>query len=244
MNMPFRWHQLKLGLSLVVPSLLILTMAHAAEARNFYVSPQGDNSDGLSWKTAFRNIPSLQAPISPVTAGDTVILDGGPSGYSYGAQLLVSVSGTASQPIRIVTSNAAGHNGTVTFSGLISNGLPNQPTGITLNGSNVYILGAHRGAIKVSDVAFQGVYVSGSNNVLNNIEITNVFGPRINPGKIPGVGLTFGGSGHRFYNLDIYGCTQGAVEFATAANPVSASFSRCRYNSDNCEPGSAHCRVS
>jgi len=217
--------------------------AAPAHARNYFVSPNGDNSDGLSWKTAYTHIPSLQFGVSPLLPGDRVIMDGGTSGLTYGSGMQISVSGTSGNPIVIASSNEKNHNGTVTFSGQNGQGGQNQAVGVYLSGSYIKINGDVRGGIKFSDCQFQGLSVSGNGNVLNNVAIQNVNGPPVNPGHIPGIGLQFTGSNNRYQNMDIYNTTICAQEYASLNNSQTTVFDGCWFF-DNYSRGNSGLIVS
>ncbi|MBS1992099.1 MAG: hypothetical protein JSS83_16370 [Cyanobacteria bacterium SZAS LIN-3] len=206
---------------------IFFSAVEAAQARNYYVSPTGDNSDGLSWKTAYTHLPSFQFGVSPLLPGDRVIIDGGTSGLNYGGGYQISVSGAAGNPIVIESSKDRGHNGPVIFSGTNGQGGQNQPVGVNLSGSNITLSGAVRGGIRVSDCQFQGIYVGGNNVILNNVAVQNVNGPPINPGHIPGIGLVFTGTSNRYQNLDIYNTTICAQEYASPNNSQTTVFDRC-----------------
>jgi hypothetical protein len=206
-------------------ALFFFTSAGAAQARDWYVSPKGDNTTGLSWKTALTAIPSLQFPISQIQPGDRIILDGGTAGYNYGMIQQWSVSGTATSPITMTTSNAAGHNGPVIFNGQTTDGLPYQPVGIVMAGSYCRLIGAKRDAIQVNIFQFQGVNVGGNGCVLANVQISNI-NPQIKQNG-PGTGLTFSGTGNQFLNLDIYNCGIAASEFTGLGKSQTSTFHGC-----------------
>jgi len=214
-----------------------------AEARNYYVSPSGDNSDGLSWQTAYTQLPSMQFGVSPLLPGDHVIVDGGTAGLTYGSGLTISVSGVAGNPIVITSSNDKGHNGTVTLSGRNGPGGQYQPVGIYLSGSNIKIAGTSRGGIKISDCQFQGLSVSGNGNTLNNVAVQNVNGPPVNPGHIPGVALQFAGDGNRYQNMDIYNATICAQEYASLNHSQTTVFDGCWFF-DNYSRGNSGLLIS
>ncbi|MBU6450459.1 MAG: hypothetical protein KGS72_01680 [Cyanobacteria bacterium REEB67] len=43
----------RLALMGLISGLFFFATADAAQARNYFISPKGDNSDGLTWKTAY-----------------------------------------------------------------------------------------------------------------------------------------------------------------------------------------------
>ncbi|MBL0188181.1 MAG: hypothetical protein IPP97_20855 [Candidatus Obscuribacter sp.] len=209
---------------LLIAALLFASTA-PCHARDFYVSPSGDNTTGHSWATALRTIPPLSFGISPVQPGDKVIIDGGTSGITYTQSLDIGVSGTATSPIVIRQSNQAGHNGPVTLSG----GPPGpfrQPVGARLSGNYVQLYGSARGGLKFTNYQFQGIVVNGSNNRLQNIEIANIWGPPVNPGHIPGQGLVFGGTNNTYYSLDVFNCNN-LVQQGFSSGPSVHRFSHC-----------------
>lgn len=210
---------------LLLIAALLITSTAPCHARDFYVSPSGDNTTGLSWATALRAIPPLNFGISPVQPGDRIIIDGGTSGITYTQALDIGVSGSATSPIVIRQSNQAGHNGPVTLSGGAPGPL-SQPVGVRLSGSYIQLYGSRRGGLKFTNYQFQGIVVNGSNNRLQNIEIANIWGPPVNPGHIPGQGLVFGGNNNVYYSLDIYNCNNLAQQLPVSGPSVSR-FSHC-----------------
>jgi hypothetical protein len=98
----------------------------AEAARTYYVSPSGDNSDGLSWGHAWQDLDAIKW--SALRPGDTIVLDGGPSacpalgpGYNcgivYQSTLTVNANGASGSPITIRLSGEPGRNGTAIIDG-------------------------------------------------------------------------------------------------------------------------------
>lgn len=214
---------------LAVAALLLSSIflaCSACQARDYYISPAGDGTTGLSWSTALRNIPPLNFGISPIQPGDRIILDGGTGGVTYTTALDIGVSGTATNPITIMQSPEPGHNGRVTLSGFVGGAQVRLPVGVRLAGSYIRMYGSRRGGLRISDYLFQGVAVTGSNNWLSNLEIAGVFGPIINPSKVPGVGLLFAGNNNVYKCLDIFNCLLMAQQgFPTSES--NSDFERC-----------------
>jgi len=77
------------------PATLALRRSQRANAgTTFYVSPGGNNQDGRSWATAWRELD--QIAWSSVKPGDTILL----APDRYESSLVVKASGTANAPIR------------------------------------------------------------------------------------------------------------------------------------------------
>src|SRR5579883_1080756 len=94
----------------------------AASRVTFYVSKNGNNSNGLSWQTAWNELDHINWTV--VQPGDTIMLDGGASGMTYTTTLTVGKSGQPGEPITISRSAEPGHDGPVTFFGGRSTPLP------------------------------------------------------------------------------------------------------------------------
>ena len=88
----------------------------------YYVSKNGNNSDGLSWATAWNELNQINwAVIQP---GNIIYLDGGASQMQYNTGMVIGQSGQAGNPIRIHRSSEPGRNGTVIFFGGRDQDLP------------------------------------------------------------------------------------------------------------------------
>jgi hypothetical protein len=94
----------------------------AAGGTTWYVSKSGNNTNGLSWDTAWNELNRIRW--SEIRPGDTILLDGGPSQMIYTTPLTVGKSGLPGQPILIKRATEPGHNGTVILFGGRSIPLP------------------------------------------------------------------------------------------------------------------------
>ncbi len=85
-----------------------------AHAANWYVSGSvAASGNGNSWATAWKTPGSINwAAVSP---GDTIFLDGGAAGMSYGAFATITASGTSTNYITIARSTEPGRDGIVTI---------------------------------------------------------------------------------------------------------------------------------
>ena len=161
----------------------------------FYVSPDGNGTNGLSWATAWRDTSAIKWSV--IRPGAEIIIDGGTSTCSVSPYDFRSSSldpgitcGERYRPfsirqngITIERSDAAGHNGTVVIDGGRGNPLPycGQATypastqasaGIDLNGhSGVVINGMTRSGIVVRGARNGVVMRGGDHNTLLNMEI-------------------------------------------------------------------------
>jgi hypothetical protein len=196
--------------------------ASAAEARNYYISPQGNNTTGLSWATAYTSMPNLIAGESPVAPGDVIILDGGSgsAGINYGMITQMTVNGTSAKPITITSSLDSGHDGPVYFNGY-SKG-QNQAIGVSLYGSYINFTGAKRDGIIITNFQYFGLVAAGNGINVNNVEISNVV--PLYSGT--GVGLAYTGTNYQFLNLDILGSTECVQEYPISG-AQSATFNGC-----------------
>jgi hypothetical protein len=118
---------LSLGIFLVSPSRI--------QAATYYVSRTGNNSNGLSWSTAWSELNQIDWSV--VNPGDTIELDGGRTscqypvtvtetsnnplptgcGQIYTTPLSIAKSGTNGSPITVRLSRESGHNGTARIYG-------------------------------------------------------------------------------------------------------------------------------
>ena len=88
----------------------------------FYVSKQGDNSDGLSWATAWNELDQINWSI--IQPGHTILIDGGSTEMVYTTTMEPAASGTPGKPITIKLAEEAGRNGKVVIFGGRSSPLP------------------------------------------------------------------------------------------------------------------------
>jgi hypothetical protein len=167
----------------------------------FYVSRNGNNTDGSSWTNAWSELANIDWSV--VQPGDTILIDGGsvtcPSPYDfttsrpgvscgmeYDTTLTVGASGTPNAPITIRLASGADHGGTAVFFGGRATPLPycHQQTysarsvrqyGILVGPQHdVVIDGGHRSGIMVYG-AVQGVRVSSASATRLTFERMEVF---------------------------------------------------------------------
>src|SRR3984885_8321373 len=192
------------GAALLTVALLVIfvaactsahTRANASRAPEFYVSPRGNGTNGLSWSTAWRDPAQIKwAAIRP---GSVIVLDGGTSactvspydfepsapdpGVTCGQRY--HPFGIGQDDVTIERSTAAGHDGTVVIDGGRDTPLPycgqgsypaagGATAGIDLNGhSGVVIDGMDRSGIVVRGARNGVVMDGGGHDVLRNMEI-------------------------------------------------------------------------
>lgn len=91
---------------------------------NYYVSPSGNNTTGLSWTNAFTSISSLNAAFSSMPAGSKIYISGGTDSITYTGTLEPDIKGLVNNWSVITTGefspSPSGHSGKVIISG--SNG--------------------------------------------------------------------------------------------------------------------------
>lgn len=221
---------MKLKNSTKVLACLVATLGISAicqqdvSAKNIFVSPTGDNSDGSNWKKAIKDPGKINW--STVSTGDNIVIDGGPSSTTYVTNMVVPASG-----IVIRQSNQAGHNGQVIIRGPQVPTTP-VPIGLDITGSNVHVVGNQRGGIKFYGFAAIGVNIQTSNNVLRNVEINTLTGvPPYGSGRI--AGLTFGGYNNHFINCDIRDTTIGALSRPVAGLENLTVFRNCTFGASS-----------
>jgi hypothetical protein len=98
----------------------------------YYVSPHGDNTTGLSYKTAWTDLDQIK--YSVLKSADVVFIDGGASGITYHKPLLIPAGLTNVQFRNAVD---PGHSGPVTIDGTGST----SADGIRVTGSYITVGG-------------------------------------------------------------------------------------------------------
>lgn len=148
------------------------------QPRKFYVSKNGNNTDGLTWATAWNEMDQIKwTGIDPQNY-DSLTIDGGVGRMIYRKPMQVQVRPYAN-PVRIAVSAEPGHNGQVVIApGSQSNGIE-ITGGVQLNGSKqsgIFVYGAKKGItvnsnapyptsvknIEVSHCTDAGLFVSPS----------------------------------------------------------------------------------
>ena len=215
------------SVSCVAPELK--SKAAGANGHTYYVSRNGDNTDGRSWATAWSELANIKW--STVQPGDTILLDGGQTNMIYTSTLAVGTSGTQTAPITIERATEAGHNGKVIIFGGRKTSLPycGQPTytnqtngvlrsGIAVDGKSwIVIDGMSWDGISIYGFSSNGVALSAkygsastsSNDTVRNLEIyDNGSASQQNNGTwIPndsGDGVAVAGTNLTFKQMDIH----------------------------------------
>lgn len=94
--------------------LALLTFGFSASAANKFVSGSvAVSGNGNSWATAWKSPANIAW--TSVAPGDTIYLDGGTSGMSYGAFNTITASGMSNNYITIARSTEPGRDGIVTI---------------------------------------------------------------------------------------------------------------------------------
>ncbi|MDZ4836414.1 MAG: hypothetical protein SGJ27_21780 [Candidatus Melainabacteria bacterium] len=191
-----------------------------AEARDLYVSPNGDGTTAITWKTAWKSFQAIDW--TQVVVGDRIIVDGGTAGITYTGQFTVPVSG-------IVIQQAGGINrrGKVTITG----SSPPVQSGVTISGSNVRIVGNTRSGITIKSFGGECVRVLTNGNTFKNVLIGPVTGfPPYAGGKVGG--LLFGGVNNQFISCDFRDVFKCAVESPNAGGANLTVFRDCTFGND------------
>jgi len=102
-------------LGLLSAGLILALSAAKAEATNYYVSPSGNNTTGLSYQTAWNELNQIKW--SALKANDIVYIDGGASGITY--KTILNVPSNAPK-VTIDLSTDKGHTGMLTIDGTTS----------------------------------------------------------------------------------------------------------------------------
>jgi hypothetical protein len=119
------WKLFTLALALcVLVGSRLSSAAPLAAGVTYYVSKAGNNAGGTSWATAWTELNQINWSV--VQPGDTIYIDGGPSGgaMTYASTLTFGKSGVAGRPITLRLAADAGHNGQVRIFGGRSVPLP------------------------------------------------------------------------------------------------------------------------
>ncbi|TRW17342.1 choice-of-anchor Q domain-containing protein [Glacieibacterium frigidum] len=179
-------------------ALAALSLGSAVHAKNWYVSPQGDDArDGGTAATAFRTLQKAEAVVKP---GDVVLIGGGvyegdPKARGEGSALLtIRASG---KPGAWITWKAkAGETPELRprqWSGIQIHGSYHVIEGLTLIGGNdevtlVEALAAARVSPKQSRYNTNGIFVEGRPNA-PDAKPHHVIIRRNTVGKMPGAGI-------------------------------------------------------
>src|SRR4051812_45622650 len=105
----------------------LMSMHFICGAKNLYVSPNGNNTTGLSPSTAWTSINKLNTMWGSIAAGDFVLFE---RGYTYNGQIAPTTSGSA---LGRITLDAFGTGAKPVISGLYT------LDGWTANGTNKWI---------------------------------------------------------------------------------------------------------
>jgi hypothetical protein len=142
-----------------------LSDAQAGSGTTYYVSKNGNNTTGLSWHSAWKELAQINW--SKIQPGDVILLDGGVSNMTYDTTLTIGTSGSAGNPIVIERSTAAGHNGTITLFGGRSTPLPYCGQGTyRFQTNNVLLAGINLGDhahIVIDGKSWHGINIYGHN---------------------------------------------------------------------------------
>lgn len=133
--------------------------------KTYYVSKDGNNSNGRSWATAWNELDAINWSV--IQPGDTILLDGGSGQMVYTTTLTIGKSGTPDAPITIRRATEAGRNGRVVIFGGRSIPLPycGQPT-YTNQTAGVVLIGIEFGAsawVVVDGMSWDGISIYGHN---------------------------------------------------------------------------------
>jgi hypothetical protein len=156
-------HSAKGALSLAALTIVLFSTALPAFAnsppnpnlpRTYYVSKNGDNTDGLSWKTAWNEMDQIHwSELSP-QRHDSLVIDGGERRMVYQKPLIFQI-----QPfyyaLPVSVSSEDGHSGQA----IIAPG--NTVNGIEINSGGIQLNGSRRSGLRVYG-AKSGVRINSS----------------------------------------------------------------------------------
>lgn len=144
---------------------------------HYFVSRNGNNSDGLSWATAWNEMNQIQWNQITAYRGDDVTIDGGVTSMMYNTPMTTSPQ-QAPYNVNVKVSTESGHNGVV-----IINGNGQTGPGVKIASSSVTLDGVHTGGIVITGWV-EGLDVAGGlHNYVEHVDVTrNKKGVRIHGG--------------------------------------------------------------
>ncbi len=144
---------------------------------HYFVSKNGNNSDGKSWATAWNEMNQVQWNLITAYRGDDLTIDGGATSMTYNTGL-TSAPQNAPYPVPVRVSTEAGHNGTVIISG---NGQAGP--GIKCAQSCIMLDGMRTGGIVVTGWVDGVDVAAGTHNYIDHVDIVrNKRGLRLHGG--------------------------------------------------------------
>lgn len=151
-----------------------------AFAREYFVSKNGNNADGLSWASAWNELDQIQW--SQLRTADVINIDGGVSQMTYSTPLQARLVDTHYR-ISIRAGYIPQHNGQVVIDG---HGAPSA--GISMIAGSTNITAKARSGIVVTHW-LDGVYIDSQNEwEANQIRRLEVYGNRRNGVHVHGIG--------------------------------------------------------
>lgn len=180
----------------------------------FYVSKEGNNADGQSWKTAWNELDQIQW--DKVNPGNMIIIDGG----EYHTGMAVGKSGVPGIPITITTNGEQvvinGQNSTLPYCGESVYTSITSGDGINLEGRSFIVIDGQAWSGFLIRNHDRGIMMreGASNIVVRNVEIYNN-GWSIKSGlntKPDGPGVELGGSDILFERVIIHDNGQDAFQ--------------------------------
>ncbi|MDY0083319.1 MAG: hypothetical protein RBR74_09075 [Ignavibacteriaceae bacterium] len=148
---------------------IVLFTAIIFGQNNYYVSPSGNNTTGLSWATAFTSISSLNAAFSSMPAGSKVYFSGGTDSVTYTGTIEPDIKGLVNNWSLITTGmyspSPSGHSGKVIINGsngtldgvLLRNGGSGKPSYLRIKG--ITFRNSARGVDANFDEAHRGIAI-------------------------------------------------------------------------------------
>ncbi len=236
---------MKLNLKKIITAIL-LCLANfvliSAQTMNdtsaYYVSRNGDNTDGLTWQSAWEELDQINWDV--IEAGDTIYIDGDQTRMFYETELSIEKSGEEDAPIRIQVSPEDGHNGQVVFFGGRETLLPYcgqevydntgeenyREYGIRTQDNDYLIIDGNRWhGIQINGYRANGVRIdAGSEYVtIRNLEIFNNGDALQSNGtwRSDNAGLRLGGMNITLERMVIHDNGQDAIQSLSGNNNIS-----------------------
>jgi hypothetical protein len=203
----------------------------------FYVSRNGDNSDGLSWQTAWNELNQINW--EQVEAGDMIYVDSGDSEMLYETSLEIGKSGAPDMPITIQAASQSGTSGQVILFGGREALLPycgqedydNQEEGLreygirTNDHDYIMIDGMDWSGISIHGYLEAGIYVDSESThiTIRNVEVYNNGEAReTDEGwRSDHAGIRLGGSDVTFQRIIVHDNGQDAIQSLHGDNHIA-----------------------
>jgi hypothetical protein len=157
----------KLVLTVVAAVLLPILAAASAEAKTYYVSHNGDNTDGSSWQHAWNELDQINWHV--ILKGDLILLDGGTNGMVYRTMLFYPPFAPS---VTIALAEDSDHGGQAILDGTSIYNPCGETAGIISMGEGLTLEGRRRSGIVMRNW-FNAAIWNESPIFIDHVEIYN-----------------------------------------------------------------------